>query len=563
MKKITTTTAMLLLVAAFSAIFAQTTAAPPIEWTSVTKLTSALNDEIIEPTDFCADAEGNTYALVIALDDIALPNNEVIVVPENQFGVVLLKHNTEGLLLYAKPLNFFEDFGDNLSFARVATDQSGNVYVSGSYATNTELPLENLACDCEAIYLAKLDSEGDMIWGKNITGDPSSISAPVGLGCDPQGNVLLVATTTGLTLTMDSSTYDTDLQNSQFLIKYDADGQNWYTQTLPAGNEASPTHLGMGNDGSFYVAGRQSSPLDFGNSVTLPNFDIDQEPYYLVRYNNNLQPVWATSIGTADGFSDLLEIEYADNGKLYAGFDKSGSLIVDGQEVLSSTITDFSSALVVFENNQVVYAEQIPYNEDSFLFGSLASSGNNFYGGGYIFEDEVVIGNNTLTSIECADLTLITGNATDGLQGFNLGGSGCEGVANIFLGNSMDTDADGNLYIIGLFTEGGTVGNTSFDGSGMFVTKLQTGTSGTTQPIATSPIALVPNPNSGTFSLDLGAAPQNGMLEVTDLLGRVLHTQHGLNTQQVQVRLDLPDGLYQVRVQDGDRQMAARMVVVR
>ncbi len=561
MKKITTI--LTLLVAAQSIIFAQTTAAPPIEWTSVIKLTSTLNDEIIEPADFCADAEGNTYALVVALEDIALPNNEVIVVPENEFGVVLFKHNKEGLLLYAKPLSFFENISDNLSIARIAADQSGNVYVAGSYATNTELPLENLACDCEAIYLAKLDSEGDMIWGRNITGDPSSSSAPIGLGCDPEGNVLLVATTTGLTLTMDSSTYDADLQNSQFLIKYDADGQDWYTQTLPDGNLAQPSHLGMGDDGSFFVAGFQMSELNFGNNVTLSDFEIGQNPYYLVRYNKELQPVWATSIYSSESYTDLLDLEFAANGKLYVGLDKSGGLIVDGQEVLSTTLSEFSSALVVFENNQVIYAEQVPYNEDSYIFWGLASNGNNFFGGGYLFEEEVVVGNNTLMPIECADLVLTTGNTTDGLQGFNLGGPGCEGVANIFYGNSIDTDADGNLYMLGLFVDGGTVGSTSFDGSGMFVTKLQTGTSSTDQVNAQPPVKLVPNPNNGTFSLDLGAVPQSGTLEITDLLGRVLHTQHGLQTQQVQVRLDLADGLYQVRMQDGDRQMVARMQVVR
>ncbi len=134
------------------------------------------------------------------------------------------KYNSSGNKLWGK------QFGTTNADAAqsVTTDKDGNFYLTGTTSGNLFSSLNSTSNDA---WVAKYDSNGNLLWGKqfgaNVTGGFSTNT--FGLKVDQAGNVYA----SGLAIKNNTRTdiYPFVAQDDSFVIKFDSNGnQQWYTE---------------------------------------------------------------------------------------------------------------------------------------------------------------------------------------------------------------------------------------------------------------------------------------------------------------------------------------------
>ena len=152
----------------------------------------------------------------------------------------------------------------------VATDSSGNVYVTGY----TEGGLDgNTSAGGSDLFVVKYNSSGTKQWTKQLG---SSIDDKArGVATDSSANVYVTGYTGG---GLDGNT-NSGLEDL-FVVKYNSSGTKQWTQQL--GNDSQDYAYGVATDssGNIYVAGCTYGGLD-GNSYA------GSSDLFVVKYNSS------------------------------------------------------------------------------------------------------------------------------------------------------------------------------------------------------------------------------------------------------------------------------------
>ena len=156
----------------------------------------------------------------------------------------------------------------------IATDQCGNVYVTGKFrGTATFETFTLISFGSDDIFVAKLDTTGIWLWTEKAGG--TGFDEGRGIATDQCGNVY-VAGNFRDTSTFGSTTFTLFGDSDIFISKLDTNG-NWLW-TVQAGGNKSDLGLGIATDqcGNVYVTGNFSEIATFG-STTLTSFGLEEE----------------------------------------------------------------------------------------------------------------------------------------------------------------------------------------------------------------------------------------------------------------------------------------------
>ena len=115
----------------------------------------AISSDDFENTYIAGSFEGNILIDTVVFNSTTAPNNDVFI----------SKFSPSGALIWAKQ---FGGIGDD--YARgIDIDASGNIYVSGVFSNSIDFDgLILTAAGSSDIFLIKMDSNGNIIWGKKI-----------------------------------------------------------------------------------------------------------------------------------------------------------------------------------------------------------------------------------------------------------------------------------------------------------------------------------------------------------------------------------------------------------
>jgi hypothetical protein len=166
---------------------------------------------------------GGFSSSMITFGETTLTNTSTSVLPEDMF---IVKYDPNGIALWAKSAG-------GISVNRgsgIATDGSGNVYVTGPFClypiTFGTITLPNGgAWD---MYIVKYDASGNVPWAKRAGGSKTEYGR--GIATDRNGNVLVIGDFGSSTITFGTTTlnntYGTNTSNytDMFIAKYDANG---------------------------------------------------------------------------------------------------------------------------------------------------------------------------------------------------------------------------------------------------------------------------------------------------------------------------------------------------
>ena len=295
---------------------------------------------------------------------------------------------------------------DNISF--ITSDSSGNIYMTGYYASNpltiynadgsTFGTLANAGSD--DICVVKYNPAGTAQWATRLAGTGSDQG--FGITSDSPGNSYTVGTYTSNPLTIynaDGSTFGTLPYSGSggdiCVVKYNTAGTaQWVTRLAGSLNDQG-YRITSDSSGNIYVTGPYASnPLTIYNADgstfgTLANAGSDD--IYVVKYN--------ATTGTAQ-WATRLAGSLSDQGYRITS-DSSGNIYVTGPYA--------SNPLTI-------------YNADGSTFGTLGNAGSN---------DVYVVKYNPAGTAQWA--TRLTGTGND--QGFGI-----------------TSDSSGNIYVTGTYT---------------------------------------------------------------------------------------------------------------
>ncbi len=321
----------------------------------------------------------------------------------------------------------------------VAADPSGNVFVTGYYASNAVFSTTILTnAGSDEAFLAKYDGAGSLLWANRIGGSGSDIGYSV--ATDSNGNCYAVGTFAG-TASFGSSNLTALGAKDVFIAKYDPTGNCvWVTQA--GGNSATP-HRVVAKGTNIYVAGEFVG--SFGLGGTTFN-SAGQEDVFLAKFTSDGALLWTRQVG--GNFSEQvggLAVDDAGNAFI-TGWFTTYTLIVGGF-TLQRTFSGASDFFLVKYDaiGNVVWAKR--EGGDGYDRGkavALDAVGNIYVAGS--FQATTIFGGQSLTSSGDYDVFIAKyGSAGNLVWIRQSGGTGSDEPYDIGL------DGNGNIYVAGQF----------------------------------------------------------------------------------------------------------------
>lgn len=309
MKSLGTLTFALLFAASVATIHAQAGEG----WNQAWKLGGANSDISY---DITTDDNNNFILTGNFYGQLSLPSGDYET--NGQSDVLVAKYDQNGLFQWAHA------FGgsSNDMVLGVDTDSAGNVYVTGYFTGNVNFGNANslTARGSNDIYLAKIDSDGTLIWAKQAGGAHADLARAITV--DATGNITLAAryTTSGTFGNQELiAEGDTDIA----IARYNNSGSLQWAVTTGGRADVQAYDIDMDSNGNLYVTGQ------FNNTATFGSTNLSSDGYYdvfLTKVNNTGEIQWAKKSGGSYSESAYgLVIDKQDNIYITGFFSGSAS----------------------------------------------------------------------------------------------------------------------------------------------------------------------------------------------------------------------------------------------
>jgi len=432
--------------------------------------------------------------------------------PDAQWGFSLAT-DTGGSVYVTGPF-----WGDSITFDNITVLRQGTL----SYPYN------------ENIFIAKYDGAGNVLWAKGIYGNGDQSSN--GIATDLSGNVYVTGNFLPDSISVGSMTLhnatDTGYTDA-FVLKYDALGNVVWVKDIGGDDNDAGTAVATDNNGNLFVCGFFNSDSIKLDAITLHNTqtNIDtNNPYhqemFIVKYDAAGQLLWAqNTIGIAEGAN----IATDETGNLYTTEMFYGDSINFGNTILHNTAGSGSivSLIAKFDSlGTVQWVKKIQAPGFVYAYNVAASANGNVFVNGQ-FRGATVTCDSTVLVLPAGSydpmfiFTLNTQGDVVCDAALTSGGEFRDGICADRSGNAIIiADFEVDPFVIGpdtLHIIGGT--------ENVFVARLKCDTSqveNVNDLAKGSWLQIYPNPFSAqaTAKYSLPASAKNAALIVYDLLGR-------------------------------------------
>lgn len=229
----------------------------------------------------------------------------------------------------------------------ITTDAGGNIYSTGRYYGNSDFDpgpgaytLKPHPC-CFAMYVQKLDSAGNFVWAKDISGDLvmhgtyATDVTPTGIAVDALGNIYITGTFRGC-VDFDPGD-DSNIVNTlwdggydAFVLKLTASGAFVWMKKLDGDGVQLANHIAVDKNSDVYIIGsfRDTADFDAGpQSMQLVANGLDG---FLLKWNSDGDFLWVKQLKTTQDNVVLLGKVAVDiNGDIVVGGHFTGEINID------------------------------------------------------------------------------------------------------------------------------------------------------------------------------------------------------------------------------------------
>jgi hypothetical protein len=262
----------------------------------------------------------------------------------------LVKYDTNGNVLWAKCNSLGEIFGDGEFGVTVSAEANGDTFVTGEFTSPT-LVLGTYTLSnggAKNIFLAKFDTNGNVLWAKSAVGAGNDQSNSV--SADGIGNAYITGFYTSSLLTFGTNTITNAGVKNMFLAKYDTNGnllwvKNSVDSDNPLGYSVSSTSLAV------FITGCMNSSVTLGTYSISTSFP-DPDPSFVAEYDVNGNVLFAQAFKS--GGDDWLTVS-ADkycNAYITGDFGVNPFIIGTNTLVLTANESPFTAKLSFSANCQ-------------------------------------------------------------------------------------------------------------------------------------------------------------------------------------------------------------------
>ena len=273
----------------------------------------------------------------------------------------------------------------------VSTDAIGNVFMTGYFKSPTitfgTTTLTNAGSN--DIFIVKYDATGNVLWAKSVGGAYDERGQSV--STDASGNVFMtgyfISPTISFGTTTLTNTYASNLYSDFFIVKYDTSGNVLWAKSAEGAYDDSGQSVSTDASGNVFITGIYYSPTITFGTTTL------------------------TKANPTSNYSDIFIVKY----------DASGNML------------------------WATSAEDGVFNDDGRSV-STDASGNVFIAG-YFASPTITFGTTTLTNTNSSwDIFIVKYDSSGNvLWAKSAGGTAYD------IGNSVSTDAIGNVFMTGIY----------------------------------------------------------------------------------------------------------------
>ncbi len=260
-------------------------------------------------SDISTDNKGNTYITGRFEDTITFGNTTL----ESSEGrdIFVTKLDSKGDVLWAKDLG--SDNGDERA-NDIVLDAEGNAYIAGRFEDTVTFGNTTLeGGESGDAFVAKLDSNGDVLWAKDFDGERGGYDDATSITLDSEGNAYI----TGAFRELNES-------GDVFVAKLDSEGDVQWEEVFDTNKNRNIVAKGITVDdtGNSYVTG-----YHFGESISVGNFMLYTQndksssgnDAFIAKLDSEGEVKWAQNIG-GNNPETISDIDIND-GKIYIAGD--------------------------------------------------------------------------------------------------------------------------------------------------------------------------------------------------------------------------------------------------
>ena len=389
------------------------------------------------------DQAGNIYVTgyfsgSITLGTYTLANN-------GGYDIFIVKYDSTGNVLWA---NSAGGSGNDCANS-VATDASGNVYITGYFdspsITFGSYTLTNFALSYSDVFLVKYDSNGKVLWAKSAGG--TSVDRANSVTTDASGNVFITGYFDSPSITFGSTTLTKSGGNDVFLVKYDSNGNVvWATGVFGSGDETANS-IAADASGNVYISGYFTSANIYVPHSGMPLLsNSGGKDIFIIKFfsYDGMTGDAKSAIGAGDDIANSVSIDAS--GNIYLAGNFNSSSLTFGTVPLTNTGGN-DIFLVKYDSNlNVLIAKSVGGTGDDYANSVARDTSGNVYVSGNFNSSSLAFGSNTLTNSGGNDIFLVKYDSNLNVLWANSAG----GTGNDYA-NSASPNASGNVYLTGCF----------------------------------------------------------------------------------------------------------------
>ena len=502
------------------------------------------------------DAHDNSY-LIGEFTGTAI-FNKITIASRGPWNVFVAKFGPDGHAIWAKNIIAANGSTADIFGNAIAVDAGGNIFIAGGFLASATTASATNAYDTltsvgsSDMYLAKLDSSGNVVWWRQMGG--------VGVGSWGQDLVH------GLALDAKSNIYITGTFNSDakfgpvsvtsqntfeiFAAKYDSAGNvKWVRAGSDAGGGPHMSNAIVADAaGNSYITG------SFFNTVALGNFTLDavdaEQKAFVAKLDNAGNVIWAEKLGAGGYYGAGNDIALDNENGLYlAGFFRA-SITIGGNEYHYNNGLNYAALAVALDTAGHFrwLTKTDGDNQFATASGLAVDNARHVYFTGS-FSREVTFGAVPFTANAAHPCGFISRMDSTGKFDF---------AAPIFAGGasggkSLAITTNGDCIVTGTFDTSVTFGTFALATNGandVFLTRLHAQPSSVRWPQDAQSVGFYPNPASHTITLTgsnremstlydlkgvrLREVRSNATIDMSDLpQGTYLLSQHGVTSKVI------------------------------
>lgn len=233
----------------------------------------------------------------------------------------ILKLDIDGNLIWAKKMG-----GPNIDRGiSIVLDAFNNVYTTGIFRDTVDfdpnIGITNLTANISDTYIQKLDTDGNLIWVKQITGNQlNSYNSGFGITIDNNNNVYITGSfkeTSDFDPGIGSTYLTSNGHNDSFILKLDENGNYIWVKQIGGLNSEIGRSICTDRHGNVYITGSFGDTVDFNpNSGTYNLVSNGLQNVFILKLHPNGNFAWAKQFGGI-GYDDVSNIKMDTYGNIY------------------------------------------------------------------------------------------------------------------------------------------------------------------------------------------------------------------------------------------------------